>query len=819
MDSEPTGDQQDTLDATEQVAAATPVADTTPGDIAAKDAEPEESEDWDAEMGLEQPSAPNNVELSPVAETSHVQVVASTTESQAEEDWDNEMGVETNEELKKQPEPLGSKEADVRTATKGTDADADEDWDIEMDLGKTGGAKVLPSPPPNASSAAWHSSMAAVTSGFTGTVTRLGNAAKSDVEESWDEFDLDFMSSEETPRVGGSLVPHTKVPANLVDWDDDEEEALNTIKAPPGQSLLPQAISSTPPKKAQPVVEDEDFEEDFSLPEDLSHLSLRPLKHRSSKANLDGWGDHTASSSTTYSSEASSLGFGPNESPSNSTSTYTGPETDDDEEALLDGLILPEGLFDAEKSNRHVHKMIEERKRVAASEIPAIVASPQEDEDFESGLVIDDDVDFSLSRVKHHRSSLSGGRSIKSLAMQGLPVPPSSTTSGSRPPSRAQSLTESPEMQRSPIQRSKSPLGRSWASVAKESPRSSGTISPNGFRSPPSTVIREFRSSFHTSSRPVVSPPPSSFAGTSQLSTTRDSVRRQTSNSKLQDRADSQFKGIVRKVSLPSIDVSATRTESSVRLTLKRPASGMDTTPPAQSTRVPTSPPGFQPSRFSKSSRAVSMHNPTSAAGLFSLSATASRIQQSPNLVPPTPPGTPSSNPAALRLTMSTSSSRMKTRPALSSVFPSATLSRPSSFAAAVKSPPNSARSLPGTTFSTPVTPSSAAKLHLPARTKPVLSRSSTLTSVTASIPYPPQAKILKRPKRLRAYGDGTELDGIEDLPTDRDRENKYRVAPKGYSSGGKVVRKDSSASRDNPESLNGQSQNCISHVVSDMGV
>lgn len=79
------------------------------------------------------------------------------------------------------------------------------------------------------------------------------------------------------------------------------------------------------------------------------------------------------------------------------------------------------------------------------------------------------------------------------------------------------------------------------------------------------------------------------------------------------------------------------------------------------------------------------------------------------------------------------------------------------------------------------------------------------MTSMTASIPHPPQARILKRPKRLRAYGDGTELDGIEDLPTDRDREGKYRVAPKGYSSGGKIVRKDSGAGRENLETINGK--------------
>jgi len=38
---------------------------------------------------------------------------------------------------------------------------------------------------------------------------------------------------------------------------------------------------------------------------------------------------------------------------------------------------------------------------------------------------------------------------------------------------------------------------------------------------------------------------------------------------------------------------------------------------------------------------------------------------------------------------------------------------------------------------------------------------------------------MLRRPKRPRQYGDGTELDGIEDLPTDRDKERMYRVTPK----------------------------------------
>jgi len=39
----------------------------------------------------------------------------------------------------------------------------------------------------------------------------------------------------------------------------------------------------------------------------------------------------------------------------------------------------------------------------------------------------------------------------------------------------------------------------------------------------------------------------------------------------------------------------------------------------------------------------------------------------------------------------------------------------------------------------------------------------------------------LRRPKRLPTYGDGTELDQFADLPTDREKEIKYHVQPKGH--------------------------------------
>lgn len=53
------------------------------------------------------------------------------------------------------------------------------------------------------------------------------------------------------------------------------------------------------------------------------------------------------------------------------------------------------------------------------------------------------------------------------------------------------------------------------------------------------------------------------------------------------------------------------------------------------------------------------------------------------------------------------------------------------------------------------------------------------LRSTTLSPTLAP--KLLRRPKRPRTYGDGTELDGIEDLRPDREKEVRYRVQPKGY--------------------------------------
>jgi hypothetical protein len=145
---------------------------------------------------------------------------------------------------------------------------------------------------------------------------------------------------------------------------------------------------------------------------------------------------------------------------------------------------------------------------------------------------------------------------------------------------------------------------------------------------------------------------------------------------------------------------------------------------------------------------------PTAASRAKLHNASTSRAHGVDYMIPPTRPSTPSANPAALRLTMPTSS-RHKTRPALASVF----------------SPTVAPASHTPLTRSSPPLPS-----------RPPSSLSGKSRSLQAqSVPQPSAPRVLRRPKRQRTYGDGTELDGFDDLPTDGDKEGRYRVQPKGY--------------------------------------
>lgn len=523
--------------------------------------------------------------------------------------------------------------------------DADEDWDVEMDLGKTGGVKAQIV--------------------LDGIAARAGSSRAST-----------------SPQMFTIRPPLPSQP------DDEDEEGVSTIKV----AALPKVSTRPPPP---PI--DEDFEDDFALPSELTQLSLRPISHRSSKASLE-WGDRDQTSSSQSSDAYSSLGFHDNAS-----SIYTSaslPETeseDDDDFDELDGLVIPTGLFETETGGKKLVKILEKKKKTVFTDERVKVTSPDPEDDFEMGLVIDNDVELSPSRLlisKTTKRVASGSRS-KSAP----PRPPTTI----RPPSRIKT------------DRAKSP----------NNPPISSAMQLRRLGSPPSPPSRPgqpVRSQTYSQALSSAAPTsPVSF-----LAPKPGSLRVQKSHSGLKPTSPtSAAHKLGRKASLPSLSESSLNAEAS--------GSGLNASAGQASYVAPTA-----------SSRAKMQANSTG------------RIYGLEYNVPPTRPSTPSSNPAALRLTMPTSSSRMRLRTPITSVFPSPSATRPQSPATRSQSP------LP------------------PPRPPSATSKSRLGHTQTKSLPMP-APKVMKRPKRQRTYGDGAELDGFDDLPLDRDKEELYRVEPKGY--------------------------------------
>jgi hypothetical protein len=520
------------------------------------------------------------------------------------------------------------------------DDDDDEDWDIQMDLGKTGGAKAK-----------------AVVAGL-------------------------VARSEPSPSSSQSQIFSIRPPHSLPDIDneDDEDEGVSTIKA----AALPMTVAKAPQSPS-----DEDFEDGFALPSDLTRLSLAPLSlnHRSSKHSLE-WGDKDQSSSSQSSDAYSSLGFADASPSSASASSASLPETEtEDEEDDLDGLVIPSALFESGQGSRQLTKILEMKKKAQFTNNQLKVARPNPEDDFESGLVIEDDVDLSPSRLltnaQHQQSQRHFNRSNSM---------PTQRPTALRPPSR--------------LNRSKSPLGPPVSSARQ---LQKIRLSPSPPLRPPSRS-----QTFQTFSSVTSSPPPA----TPFLTPKPGSLRGQKSYSGLKPPTPpSSTRRLTRKASLSSL-VEASHPQ----------ASGSGYINEA----------GSQTARYEE---------PTAASRAKFNKNTTGRIQDFK--VPPTRPSTPSSNAAALRLTMPTQL-RSKSRPALSGVF-----------AAGPSVPATASTSYP-----------------VPPRPPSSLSRKS---SRVISSPQPSAPKVLRRPKRQHTYGDGTELDGIDDLPTDREMEGRFRVQPKGY--------------------------------------
>jgi hypothetical protein len=532
--------------------------------------------------------------------------------------------------------------------------DDEEDWDVDMDLGKTGGAKAQ-----------------AVYAGL--AARRLSNTTHN---------------------------PICIRPPLVDEEDEDEDEGVSTIKV----SVLPKPLVP-PTASSSPDFFDDDLESAFSLPSELTQLSLRPLSlsHRSSKNSLE-WGDKDHTSSSQSSDAYSSLGFADTSPSSNSNSSISLPDSgtdEDDDFDELEGLVIPSGLFETGKGGRQLNKLLDLKKKAPVAEVVTKVASPEDD--FEMGLIIDDDVDLSPSRLL---SNAHQGKSRHSIRSKSMPTKPSMLRPPSRKADRAKSPTHPPTSSKSQFTKLR--------------------LSP----SPPLKPVRsQTFQSFGGSTSPTPQPlssAPATSATSSFLASKPGSLRGQKSHSVL---------------SGPSPPPTFSR-----KLTRKASLSSL----------METSQHPPQPQASGSAQIKLARYEEPTAASRAKAQKTSSSTRLQDYKVPPTRPSTPSSNPSALRLTMPTLS-RNKSRPSLSSVF-----AGPSTAASGMAPSP-------GVRNCSPIPP------------RPPSTSSSRASTRTPSNPQPPAPKVLRRPKRQRTYGDGTELDGIDDLPTDRDKEVKYRVQPKGF--------------------------------------
>lgn len=527
-----------------------------------------------------------------------------------------------------------------------SDKDDVEDWDIEMDLGDTGAARVrtvLPS-----------------------LVAGSGRI---------------FPLSQQSITIRPPLHP-------TLDEDDEEEEGVSTIKM---DTLRPK-IDSTP------ATIDEDFESAFALPSDLTKLSLRPLSHQSSKNSLE-WGDKDQTSSSRSSDTYSTLGFDHGSTSSTSTSLPdTETEDDDDDDGDFEGLVIPSALFESRTGGKQLAKILEMKKKapVADSSPRAPTADPEDD--MEIGLVIDDDVDLSPSRLLQNtqrpssskRQSGSGARTnnISSRPPTVKPKTRSNRTKSPVPPPAS-----SRQLQKIRLSPSPPPRAQPTRAHSQQALLSAPATSSSSFLAAKSGSLRGQKS--HSGLKPA-SPPAS-----------HKRLTRQASLSSLMEISQSHVSGVEPNPSFAP--------------------------PPAHSAQFP---------RYDA---------PTASSRAKTHTSSTSRLRTLDYSIPPTRPSTPSSNPAALRLTMPSSSARLRSRPSISSVFPP---------------PPSSA------------TPRAISPvLARPPSSLSLRSRSGTGSS-SASTSAP---KVLKKPKRQRLYGNGSELDAFDDLPTDRDKESQYRTQPKGY--------------------------------------
>ncbi|KDQ12929.1 hypothetical protein BOTBODRAFT_176062 [Botryobasidium botryosum FD-172 SS1] len=655
----------------------------------------------------------------------------------------------------------------------------EEDWDLEF----------APQPKPSLPSSAPLT--------FTGTVTRLGSNPKLSVEV-WDD-DLDAPLLPKLP-----VKPQSADDEPNWDADDDDDEGGNasTIKVSRLQVQLSAGLvpatapsdpsPSTPPSTSVPfpshIDDSDDIEDAFALPTDLDHLSLRPLPHRLSKPSLDSIWDTT----TSYSSEgASSFGFSRNHA-SPATSAEFDTLTDDSSDVLpedpdteLEGLLLPDSLLPAD-----LLRILDTKKKAQAAHPPLIVGDTgrkktyaqavSPDDDFEIGLCIGDDSELSPTRLRSFGLSRGTRGTYNPVKPKKPGATPPRGSAYARPPSRTRTHTapavSSVSTASGPL-RAKSPGFTSLRSrpttsfrhatsatsifppVPTPTPPPARALTLTGAIPPPTSSHHHAQTSSASSNSSLLVPRPPS------------AMKHQKSASRLQ--SPTSTIGIASSGTGASGGVGGPR-----RLLRKASLSGL---PDEYHRTYPATSGGASGS----GAGTVSGGSGSGSAGYDAPTASSrARQHQQPqhhllerNLVPPTRPSTPSASTAALRLTMPTSSSRLKARAPITNIFPAspAVATHPRALSPIPSSHPHSSSD-------TRPPSSSSTSTTTPTPTASPFSPFSASGSGTGTGAKPAAVRVLRKPRKARVYGDGTELDWIEDLSVEREKERRFTVDAKDRS-------------------------------------
>ncbi|KAF8327898.1 uncharacterized protein EI90DRAFT_3155984 [Cantharellus anzutake] len=665
----------------------------------------------------------------------------------------------------------------LRMSTGPEEEDEIEDWDLEGD--------VLSSSTPGLN--------AVISSTFTQPVVKLGSGSSQVIKEDVEDWDADLGLGATIKAGTSARSTSVLLSAELGDNDDSNTSTIKvskiTLPAPTAKAPLPS------PSRTTFADDGDDMEDAFALPDDLSHLSLKPLVHQSSKSTIGEW-----SSDSMLSDVPSSFGFH-DKTASESPTSLPDSEVNTDEEAEVEGLVLPDSFLP-----RDLARMLEKKKKgQAPPPTKKKLPFPCEDDDPESGLAIQDDSELSPSRLRKGGLSPKVRRIAKTFpSIRSSPTPLPSSTARSQPhitvikPASHQSSLIAPKLTARDA-RSPSPIPARPASETRMAPKPSST---NLARQPSSSTLPRRPKDINIISRTkTLSPPPWNPSihpplshSHSMLSILRGGppspqrsklLKHQKSTSGLLNSpSTSTFphpdtpnspsrKGLSRKASLSSLLDSQPSTQPVHEDKHERHDSISSRSTSRQSTLGTAS---LQTRGTVGHVGGASYKQPTASSRARGIRTTETGVVGSDRekglfQMFTTRPTTPSTSASILRLTMPTSSSRAKmkekARVPVSSIFPQSAASSSSSSSGVA---PSSVIA-PGSSSSTPISrQSSVSPVQM---MRPSGTRSPMQMTISSA------ARIIRRPKTARTYGDGTELDGIEDLVVEKEKESKFRVIPK----------------------------------------